>query len=272
MKMIRCFLLLVCCYSLSSCKQRLYKASSGSMKNTIPIGKHFLVTSANEFKNNDIVVFNYYGNDYQHPSENEPHKFEQHWEQRVYRLVASSGDIIEIKDGDLFINDKPVPLPEKGLLMYEIKARQNIPELEDRQTDDNTDVVVNKVGDTILYYAAITAKQVADFRNQTSFIWSIRKYQEPMREDDTMYAKNSMGDQWSTTNYGPLKIPSPGETFVVTEYNYKLYKNIPGVHVGNNTLKEKLYFVLGDNRNGAEDSRFIGLIPQSNMQGIVKIK
>jgi signal peptidase I len=272
MKMIRCFILLVCCYGFFSCKDKFYKASSGGMKNTIPIGKHFLVSSASKFKNNDIVAFNYYGNDYQHPLEGGSSKFEQHWETRSYRLVASSGDIIEIKDGDLFINDKVVPLPEKGLLMYEIKAKQSIPELEERQIGDNMDVVMNKVGDTILYMASITAKQVADFRNQTSFIWSLRKYQEPIREDDTMYAKNSMEDQWSTANYGPLKIPSPGETFVVTEYNYKLYKNIPGVHVGNYTLKEKLYFVLGDNRNGAEDSRFIGLIPQSNMLGIVKIK
>jgi signal peptidase I len=239
------------------------------MKNTIPVGSHFFVTPASSFTNNDIVIINYYGNDYQHPSQEEPDKFEQHWEKRVFRLAASSGNVIEIKDGELSINDKPVPLPEKGLLMYEIRAKRNIPELDELSTENTVD----RVGDTILYYAAVTAKQVADLRNQTASIWSIHKYQESLREPgDTLYAKNSAEDQWNSNNYGPLKIPSVGETFIVTTDNFKLYKNIPGIQLGNNTLKEKLYFVLGDNRNGSEDSRFIGFIPQSNMEGIVKIK
>ena len=77
-------------------------------------------------------------------------------------------------------------------------------------------------------------------------------------------------DKWSSDNYGPLVIPNTGNTVIVDSINYKLYHNIPGIRMGKNTIEESLYFVLGDNRHGAQDSRFIGFIPHSNMYGIVK--
>ena len=88
--------------------------------------------------------------------------------------------------------------------------------------------------------------------------------------DDSIYARASQKGSWTSDNFGPLKIPSPGETIIVDSVTFKLYHNIPGIKAGKNLLQEKLYFVLGDNRYGAEDSRFIGLIAHSKMYGVVK--
>ncbi|HKC36685.1 MAG TPA: S26 family signal peptidase, partial [Chitinophagaceae bacterium] len=88
--------------------------------------------------------------------------------------------------------------------------------------------------------------------------------------EDTFLARPATTLLWTVDNYGPLYIPLPGDTIHVTNANYKLYKNIPGIQLGKNILKEKLYFVMGDNRHRAEDSRYIGFIPHSNMYGIVK--
>jgi signal peptidase I len=49
-----------------------------------------------------------------------------------------------------------------------------------------------------------------------------------------------------------------------------MYQHIPGIAFGKNIIKEKLYFVMGDNRHRSQDSRYIGFIPHSNMNGIVK--
>jgi signal peptidase I len=50
---------------------------------------------------------------------------------------------------------------------------------------------------------------------------------------------NNKDKDWSTDNFGPLKIPA------------------------------NCYFVLGDNRHNALDSRYIGFIKKENINGVV---
>jgi signal peptidase I len=239
------------------------------MAETLPVNSKILVENSSSFQRDDIVVFNYYGNNYQaQPDENG--QWPQHWEKRVYRLVAMSGDVIELKNGDLFINDRKVPSPPKALMPYEIKATTFLDDLPER--DQFPVQIKTRVGDTIVYTAALTTGQVAQFRQRKPAVISVEK--EIAAYDytyiDTMFTRNDENSRWNIDNYGPLRIPSPGEKIMVTRFNYKLYHNIPGIREGEQVLKEKLYFVMGDNRHGAEDSRYIGFIPHSNMIGIVK--
>src|SRR5687768_7551253 len=90
-------------FLMVACKGRSFRAGSNSMESTIIVGDHFYVTRSSHFERNDIVVFNYYGNDYSAPPD-EFGKFEQHWEKRVFRLIAFSGDSLEIKDGEVIVN------------------------------------------------------------------------------------------------------------------------------------------------------------------------
>ena len=55
---------------------------------------------------------------------------------------------------------------------------------------------------------------------------------------------------WSRDNYGPIYIPIEVE----------------------GEEASKLYFLLGDNRHNANDSRFIGFVPLSNIIGTIKEK
>ena len=77
-------------------------------------------------------------------------------------------------------------------------------------------------------------------------------------------------NSWNVDNIGPIAIPFKGERIkVYSNGNDKLYKDFLD---DNGKIKHDLYFLLGDSRHDAYDSRFIGFIPKSEILGIVKVK
>jgi signal peptidase I len=257
------FIVLVC---FISCKQRFYRASSGSMEETILVGQTFPVTLTDKFERNDIVVFTVFSKDYGSLPD-EDGEYKMHWEKRIYRLIAYSGDSLEITDGEVFVNSRHIALPPKAKLRYEVVSKVRIEEFDEKYPFAGA---VTKSGDTFGYDVDLTVEQAFNYQQRKPAIISVKRKFPDLIVNDTMYARASQKGKWSSANFGPLRIPSPGETINVDSINFKLYHNIPGIKAGKNLLQEKLYFVLGDNRYAAEDSRFIGLISHSKMYGVVK--
>jgi signal peptidase I len=261
-----CLFLLILGSVTFSCKQRVYRHPSRSMENTIMMGQHFYVSASDHFERNDIVVFDYFGRDFSSPLE-EPGQYKMHWEKRVFRIIALSGDSIEVTEGEVFVNRRHIALPRLAKLLYQVKSTV---EIDDFAETDLYSAPEPEAGSILAYLVPLTQGEAEDYRKRKPAIVSVERKFVEFAENDTSLAKSSDKDKWSVDYYGPLKIPSPGEDIIVDDDNYKLYKNIPGIHPGQNTVKEKLYFVLGDNRDGAEDSRFTGFISHSKMNGVVK--
>jgi signal peptidase I len=263
----RFILLLWIAALLGSCKGHYYKARSSSMSETIQPGDRFYVKETTDFKKNDIVVFNYYGDDYTAPPDEETGKFRQHWEKRIFRLIAFSGDTIAIKDDEVFVNNTPIPFPAGARLPYDIYASETIDELltgEEMATMENSDSL-------FIYHVNITKDKALEYEQRKPAVQKVvRQTKDNSGLADSLFARSAADDKWNTFNYGPLRIPAPGEKIIVNPYNFRLYQNIPGIQMGENTINEKLYFLLGDNRHAAQDSRFTGFISHSKMYGIVK--
>jgi signal peptidase I len=252
---------------ISGCKGKAYRASSSSMEGTILAGEIFYVSRTSEFKRNDIVVFDYYGQDYSSPEKDGT--FRMHWSKRVYRLIALSGDTLFIKEGEVIVNGRYIPLPPTALGDYTVLSKVPVDDFPVWQNIPPVLIYTNN-RDSFLYNVKLAKEEADDYKQRKPAIVSVTIRIDETIFDDSLFAKSSVKGKWTPDNYGPLGIPSPGETITVDSINYKLYKNVPGIRMGANKITEPLYFVMGDDRHGSEDSRYIGFIAHSKMVGIVK--
>lgn len=263
---MRVQLFLLVMISMYACKGRVYTEPASSMEETIMKGEPFYVSQAKNFKRDDIIVFEYWGDDYTRPLPDQP-GFEKNWQKWVKRMIALSGDTFQVKDAEVYINGKASPSPPGSLMEYDLLATTFIDDLPQRNEFDQTLV---STADSFHYVVLLTAAQAAEYRNRKPAIASVKKRIAIYESGDTSLAKSCTDCKWTVDNYGPLKIPSPGDTINVNTANFRMYQQIPGITYGKNILKEKLYFVMGDNRHRSQDSRYIGFVPHSNMYGIVK--
>lgn len=258
------FLLLIAVCLLQSCKGKYYNIPSGAMAETLPAGSRVYVTKTDTFKNDDIAAFKLYTDDYTKPP-GEDGKFEQSWQKWIKRIVASSGDKLEIRRGDVYLNNELVRFPPEGLQEYTIRSTAFIDDFPERNEEF---LNASKSGDTNIYSVQLTFKEAEDYRNRKPAILSVEKIIDT--SFNAQIAQYCDTCNYSIDNYGPVKIPSPGDTIEVNAFNIRFYQQIPGIEKGTFVVKEKLYFMMGDNRHGSMDSRYIGVISHSNMVGIVK--
>ncbi len=94
------------------------------------------------------------------------------------------------------------------------------------------------------------------------------------------------GSPWNRDNYGPLVIPQKGDVITLTTDNVDKWRTIidreygkrvvsvkngkvtiEGKAVDSYTLQKDYYFMMGDNRDQSDDSRFWGLVPRDKIVG-----
>lgn len=250
----------------AACKQRFFRASSSSMEKTLKTGDQFMVTPKSSFNHNDIVVFDVYSNDYLSGPDEETGQLKKRWQKRVHRLIAMSGDTLLIRNGIVYLNQKLVPLPSTAMMDYEIISDSVIPEFAER---DELQVRIENLGSKIKYTLPLTNNEALAYKNRSG----VNSVEIALLKENlsiVSLAAPVRDLHWSIDNYGPIRIPIPGETISVDSSNYLLFQNIPGIHTGDFKIQEKLYFLMGDNRHFAEDSRYTGFISQSKMYGVVK--
>jgi signal peptidase I len=153
-------------------------------------------------------------------------------EYRVFRLCGIPGDTVEIKNGDLFVNNRNTAGMFDCCFPYQVDAVElltlnqllKLPEEDIGMQPDKgkAELILNKT----------QLDQVKKLKIP------VERKITPKFEKDEMISR-IFGQPWNIDHFGPLVIPADR------------------------------YFVLGDNRHRAQDSRYIGLIPTSDLYGTV---
>lgn len=243
------------------------------MLSTYGVGSTFLIKKlANHYQTNDFVYYTF-------PSIDST----INGTRCLQRVIGLPGDTIEIKQKLLYINNFLITdmpdlkhnyfIKSKIKLDTVFKTRYNL--IEGGQISENLD-----------YSFSLTALE-ADVLKKDSLIVKVTMKTELKDAFDETLFPYSHHFNWNMDNYGKLYIPKRNDTLTLDSINIYLYANLIITYEGNDlkikndsifinqqyskkyAVQKNYYFVMGDNRDNANDSRMCGFIPEDYIKGKV---
>lgn len=228
-----------------------------------------------KIENNDVVVFNYPIEDFRPVDKRENY---------IKRCVGIPGDTLELRESQVFINNKELLLPEQAQINYHVKTDGtgfNPKKLREMDIKDEDERILSNQGDFEVIMTAENAEKIKKFAN----VQSVTPLIEGRGLNSLNYFPNAKNFKWSLDNFGPIYIPKAGVAIPLTTNNLPLYNRlislyeenelrvdgdkifINGKQVTSYTPKMDYYFMMGDNRHNSLDSRFWGFVPEDHIVG-----
>ncbi len=234
-----------------------------SMSPTLQAGDYGTIERTKNIRLNDIVVFKY-------PQDTNT--------LFVFRCLSMPGDSLEIINGLAYVNKKLVDNIEKLKFQYFITTNGDA--INQRLFDKHGITDYYQVGD-YYYLVFITEKEAKELAKNT-IVKEINKVTASKDHSLMLFPKSDT--ICTVDNYGPIYIPQKGKEIKLTRINIGIYASYIQqenenclisdsiVKINNQVItdyrfKNNYYFLIGDNRHNARDSRYWGFITEDYIIG-----